>query len=266
MCLVQMQPITSKENPKLKAAAKLLQSKKARQNAGEFLAEGYRLCADALRSGLVPRQVFVTQQTLQKYDCIELLEAAKETYLIEPSLAGRLSDTQTPQGIFCVFPILDNSDRLATIKKNRVVVLSSLQDPGNIGTIIRTAEAFGLDLIVMSSDCPDLYSPKTLRATMGGVFRMPILVTDDLTGEIGCLRNQVVAVYAAALHEQSTPITKVNFAHPSAIVIGNEGNGLTDEVIEACTQPVIIPMAGRAESLNAAVAATVAMWEMCRAN
>ena len=262
--MVQMQPIASKENPKLKAAAKLLQSKKARQNAGEFLAEGWRLCSDALRSGLVPRRVFVTEQTLQRYDCAQLLEAAGEVFVIEPSLANRLSDTQTPQGIFCIFPILDNSERLATIKKNRVVILSSLQDPGNIGTIVRTAEAFGVDMMVMSADCPDLYSPKTLRATMGGVFRMPILVTDDLVGEIAALRRQGAAVYAAALHEQSRKITEIDFSHPSAIVIGNEGNGLSDEVIKACTCPVIIPMAGRAESLNAAVAATVAMWEMCR--
>lgn len=259
-----MQTITSKDNSKLKAAAKLLQSKKTRTAQGEFLTEGYRLCMDAVHSGRKPLRVFVTEQMLERENCDEILRHCEEVYLISEPLAQKLSDTQTPQGIFCVFPILDNHSRLATIKRNRVVVLSSLQDPGNIGTIIRTSEAFGVDLIVMSSDCPDLYAPKTLRATMGGVFRMPILVTDCLKEEILSMRRQGINVYAAALKEESVPITQLSFNQPTAIVIGNEGNGLTDEMIEVCTAPMIIPMAGKAESLNAAAAATVAVWEMCR--
>ena len=108
----------------------------------------------------------------------------------------------------------------------------------------------------MSDDCPDLYAPKTLRATMGGIFRLPVQRCSNLKEEILSLRHQGVQVYAAALHRDSLPITELDFAQPSAIVIGNEGSGLTDSII--------IPMAGRAESLNAAVAATVAVWEMCR--
>lgn len=260
----QMQPITSKDNSKLKNAAKLLQSKKIRREQGEFLAEGYRLCMDALRSGRKPLRTFVTEQMLERENCEELLEASEETYLIADSLAAKLSDTQAPQGVFCVFPILDNRRSLATIKKNRVVVLSSMQDPGNIGTIIRTSEAFGVDCIVMSSDCPDLYSPKILRATMGGVFRLPVFVADDLCETIREMKQQGVSVYAAALKEESVPITEIAFDGPSAVVIGNEGNGLDEETIQACTAPVIIPMAGKAESLNAAAAATIAVWEMCR--
>ena len=99
---------------------------------------------------------------------------------------------------------------------------------------------------------------------MGGVFRMPILVTADLKNEILSMRKEGISVYAAALKQNSVPITQIGFDAPSAVVIGNEGNGLTDEMIEACTAPMIIPMAGKAESLNAAVAATVAIWEMCR--
>lgn len=263
-----MQTITSKDNPKIKEAAKLVQSKKARREKGLFLTEGLRLCMDAVKSGRIPLQTFLTQavysQLEQREDGKELLSQSREIYLITDEIADKLSDTQTPQGLFCTFEILDNRERLATIKRNRVVVLSSLQDPGNIGTIIRTAEAFGVDLIVMSADCPDLYAPKTLRATMGGVFRMPILVTDDLKNEILSMRKEGISVYAAALKQNSVPITQIGFDVPSAVVIGNEGNGLTDEMIEACTAPMIIPMAGKAESLNAAVAATVAIWEMCR--
>ena len=173
---MQIQQITSKENAKLKAAAKLVHAKKERVATGSFLAEGCRLCTDALNSGRRPLRVFVTEQLLEREDCQKLLAASPENYLITEQLAHKLSDTQTPQGVFCVFPILDNCAQLDTIKKNRIVILSSLQDPGNIGTIIRTAEAFGVDMILMSADCPDLYAPKTLRATMGGVFRLPVVV------------------------------------------------------------------------------------------
>lgn len=261
---MQIQQITSKENAKLKAAAKLVHSKTERVATGSFLAEGCRLCTDALNSGRRPLRVFVTEQLLEREDCQRLLAASPENYLITEQLAHKLSDTQTPQGVFCVFPVLDNCAQLDTIKKNRIVILSSLQDPGNIGTIIRTAEAFGVDMILISADCPDLYAPKTLRATMGGVFRLPVVVVEDLRGEILSLRDQGVQVYAAALHRDSVPITALNFHQPSAVVIGNEGNGLTEEIIAACTKPMVIPMAGRAESLNAAVAATVAIWEMCK--
>ena len=261
---MQIQQITSKENAKLKAAAKLVHSKKERVATGSFLAEGCRLCSDALNSGRRPLRVFITEQLLEREDCQRLLAESPENYLITEQLAHKLSDTQTPQGVFCVFPVLDNCAQLDTIKKNRIVILSSLQDPGNIGTIIRTAEAFGVDMILMSADCPDLYAPKTLRATMGGVFRLPVVVVEDLRGQILSLRDQGVQVYAAALHRDSVPITELNFQQPSAVVIGNEGNGLTEEIIAACTKPMVIPMAGRAESLNAAVAATVAIWEMCK--
>ena len=258
-----IQQITSKDNPKLKNAAQLVQSKKHRRQQGEFIAEGYRLCMDALRSGKRPLRTFVTQQLLDKEDCSQLLEQSQETFLISQELSAKLSDTQTPQGVFCVFPIPAPS-KLDQFSHHRIVILSSLQDPGNIGTIIRTSEALGADMILMSSDCPELYSPKILRATMGGVFRMPVCVTEDLTGDIALLRQEGVKVYAAALKEQSVPITQLDFLGNSAIVIGNEGKGLTDEVIEACTSPMLIPMEGKAESLNAAAAAAISIWEMCR--
>ena len=156
---MQLEKITSKENAKLKAAAKLLQSKKERKAAGAFVAEGKRLCLDAFYSGQKPLRIFVTEglmeQEATQQELAPLLQAAPERYLIPDALAHRLSDTQSPQGLFCVFEILDNSCRLATIKKNRLVILSSLQDPGNIGTIIRTCEAFGLSGLVVSASCAD---------------------------------------------------------------------------------------------------------------
>lgn len=260
-----MQQITSKDNPGLKSAAQLVQSKKHRYQRREFLTEGYRLCMDALRSGISPSKTFVTEQMLQREDCEELLSQSGETYLITNDLAAKLSDTQTPQGIFCVFS-MPEPKKMEEYSHRRVVILSSLQDPGNIGTIIRTSEALGADMILMSADCPDLYSPKILRATMGGVFRMPVCLSENLLEDILTLRREGVKVYAAALSEKSVPITELDFAGNSAIVIGNEGRGLTEQIISACTSPMLIPMQGKAESLNAAAAAAISIWEMCRCN
>lgn len=254
--------ITSKENKQLKHCAKLVSSKKYRREQGQFVAEGQRLCEDAVRSGLKPLQAFLVEGMLDK--CGTILEQSEQVFVITEDLSAKISDTETPQGVFCVFQALDNSETVDTIKWQRVLLLSSLQDPGNIGTIIRSAEAFGIDGLVLSSDCPDLTSPKVLRSTMGGVFRLPIKVVDSMEEAIAALRQQGFAVYATALSEKSVPITELDLSGKTAAVIGNEGNGLTQQVIDACTAQTIIPMAGKAESLNAAIAASIVIWEMCR--
>ncbi len=256
------QLVTSRDNKQLKHCAKLVSSKKARREEGLFVAEGQRLCEDAIRSGLGPKQCFVVEDMVEKY--APILEASEQVFLINEDLAAKISDTQTPQGVFCIFEALDNGVTLDTMKWQRVLLLSSLQDPGNLGTIIRSAEAFGIDGLILSADCPDLTAPKVLRSTMGGVFRLPIKVVEDMEGEIARLQAEGFAVYATALSEKSVDITTLDLCGKVAAVIGNEGNGLTQQVIDACTAPVIIPMAGKAESLNAAIAASIVIWEMCR--
>lgn len=254
--------IASKENKQIKHCAKLISSRKYRREEGLFVAEGQRLCEDAVRSGLQPLQCFVVESMLEK--CAPILGRSEQVFLISEELAAKISDTQTPQGVFCVFEALDNGRSLDTMKWQRVLLLSSLQDPGNIGTIIRSAEAFGIDGLILSADCPDLTSPKVLRSTMGGVFRLPIKVVENMEEEIAALRQQGFAVYATALSEKSIPMTELDLSGKVAAVIGNEGNGLTQQVIDACTAATIIPMAGKAESLNAAIAASIVIWEMCR--
>ncbi len=256
------QLVTSKDNKQLKHCAKLVSSKKARREEGLFVAEGQRLCEDAIRSGLRPQQTFIVEAMLEK--CQPILDASAQVFLITEELSAKISDTQTPQGVFCVFQALDNGVALDTMKWQRVLLLSSLQDPGNIGTIIRSAEAFGIDGLILSADCPDLTAPKVLRSTMGGVFRLPIKVVENMEEEIARLREEGFSVYATALSEKSLDITKLDLSGKVAAVIGNEGNGLTQQVIDACTAPAIIPMTGKAESLNAAIAASIVIWEMCR--
>ncbi len=256
------QIIASKDNKQVKHCAKLVSSRKYRKEEGLFVAEGQRLCEDAVRSGLKPQQTFIVENMLEK--CAAVLAESKQVFVITDELSAKISDTQTPQGVFCVFQALDNGASVDTMKWQRVLLLSSLQDPGNIGTIIRSAEAFGIDGLILSADCPDLTSPKVLRSTMGGVFRLPIKVVENIEDAIAELRADGFSVYATALSEKSVPITELDLNGKCAAVIGNEGNGLTQQVIDACTAPVIIPMAGKAESLNAAIAASIVIWEMCR--
>lgn len=262
-----LKPITSKENKQLKAAAKLIQGKKYRQQQGRFLAEGLRLCGDILRSGLCLRQLFLTQEELERSGAAldGLLDRAEEAFTLPAELAARLSDTQTPQGVFGVFDLPQTSSEEASFSGRRFLLLCSLQDPGNIGTILRSCEAFGVDEVVLSADCPDLYSPKLLRATMGGLFRLRHRVVPDMAAAIRQLQGEGVRVYATALRPDSIPITQVDFsAAPSAVAIGNEGNGLSQQLLDCCDAAVIIPMEGAAESLNAAVAASISIWEMSR--
>ena len=254
--------IASKVNKQVKHCAKLVSSRKYRREQGLFVAEGQRLCEDAVRSGLQPEQTLITEAAVEK--CGPILDCSKQVFVITEELATKISDTQTPQGVFCVFRTLDNGVTVDTIKWQRVLMLSSLQDPGNIGTIIRTCEAFGIDGLILSADCPDLYAPKVLRSTMGGVFRLPIRIVESMEEEILRLRQEGFTVYATALSEKSVPITDLSFQGKVAAVIGNEGNGLDPKVIHACDGQTIIPMAGKAESLNAAVAASIVIWEMCR--
>ena len=144
-------------------------------------------------------------------------------------------------------------------------MLSSLQDPGNIGAVLRSALAFGCDGLILSDDCPDLYSPKVLRAAMGGVFRQPVLVSRDLPELIRSMREKGIDTLAAALDRSAMTSDEARLDRDGvAVVIGNEGSGLSTEMIEACGKTVFIPISARSESLNASVAASIFLWEMRR--
>ena len=151
-------------------------------------------------------------------------------------------------------------------ESGRVLLCESLRDPGNVGTVIRTAFAFGIDWLILSGDCADLYNPKVLRGAMGTLFSQRILRVDDLAGAVTLMRQQGRHVYAAALDDSAMQLGSFAFGKADSAVIGNEGHGLSEGVLRACDASVYIPMAGDAESLNASVAASVLMWEMCRNN
>jgi TrmH family RNA methyltransferase len=258
-----MELLSSRRNPHIVELENLLNHKKNR-NEALFACEGARLCEDAVRAGFVPQAVYLTPGAAMRYpETARLLTGKAEAmYAIDERLAPRISDTQHPQGVFCVFKRLDNAAGAVTIVEGgKYFLLSNLQDPGNLGTILRTAEAFGLHGVFLA-DCPDPYSPKVLRASMGGVFRLRHERVADMPATIAMMRKNGIAVYAAAMTGDATPLNGGMFSGGAAVLIGNEGAGLPRELIACCSAECMIPMPGGAQSLNAATAAAIFAWEM----
>lgn len=257
--------ITSKENPKIKELAALVSSRDKRSESGHFVIEGQRLCLDAAKSGVEIDGLYLTEEALdklgQEYNTIA--KCCLNVYTISADIAKKISDTKTPQGIFALCSI-PSSKKLEDIDSAKgIMLLSSLQDPGNLGTILRSCEALGLGGVIVSEDCPDLYSPKVLRASMGGVFRLPVVVVPDIKEAITNLIAQGVSVYASALDDDSRPVGELSLKG-CGVVIGNEGSGLDQAVIDCCSGKLIIPITSESESLNAAVAAAIFAWEIVR--
>ncbi len=257
--------ITSKDNEIIKNVSKLVKSSKHRKTVRQFTAEGVRLCCDGVRSGYRPAVFLYTSEAKEKYNdaFIEISAVSDTIFEVSKSIFERLSDTKSPQGFFCVFKILDKIEKLYRINNQGTYIgLENIQDPSNLGTILRTAEALGVDGVILSGDCCDIYSPKVVRGSMGAVFRIPFTVQNDFCGYIEELVSKGILVYASTPYD-AEDITNIDFSG-GVMLIGNEGAGLTQDVLSICTLKVKIPMKGRAESLNAAAAAGILMWEMLR--
>lgn len=257
--------LSSKENSEIKRLTCLLSSRKERERTGLFVVEGLRIAADAARAAGGVESAFFSEDAMERHpeDCRAIAALAEKVYLLSNSLSQRIGDTKTPQGVFCICR-RPKPDLSVFDGKGRYIMLSSLQDPGNVGTVIRTACALGLSGVILSADCPDVYSPKVLRSTMGGVFGIPLWVTADLPAAMERLRAGGCLVAAAALTPDAKPISAQSMAGVGCVAIGNEGNGLTREMIDACDRCIILPMAQPGQSLNAGVAASIFMWELTK--
>lgn len=257
--------ITSKDNETVKHCAKLMKSASYRRNCSLFCAEGVRVCRDGVLSGHAPEIFAYTPSAREKYpqdfECIAAV--SKKQLEVSNDIFSKISDTRSPQGFFCVFNMLDKQRFPYRInKRGSYLACERIQDPSNLGTILRTAEALGIEGVILSADCCDVYSPKVVRGSMGAVFRMPVHTAEDFTAYIKELSSSGVATYASTPRD-AEDITRVSF-DGGVMLIGNEGSGLSEDAINACTKKVMIPMRGRAESLNAAAAASLLMWEMLR--
>ncbi len=267
--LVLMKRIESRNNPTIKNMTALRDNRNRRKER-LFYFEGVHLLEEYLRSGNTPEMLFVREDVTERYS--ELIEKANcEVYEVTESVYDKLSDEKAPQGIFAVSRFLDNIvfldestiDRLPEYVEGNSIMLCDLQDMGNVGTIIRTSAAMGCDVILCGT-CADIYSSKTVRATMGAMFMNGVYVCPSPEKAIESLRKGNKRVIATALTDKAETLGEFDVLKDDCFVIGNEGKGLTKSVIDACDFTTIIPMSGRTESLNAASASSMILWEVRR--
>lgn len=257
--------ITSTSNAKIKRIVQLRKKKKARDAEGVFLVEGIRMFREIPEKLL--QEIYISESCEGK-EGKEIRRRASacgiRPELVSDGVFAYLSDTQTPQGILCVVRQLSYSlEEVADASCPHMLVLDRLQDPGNVGTILRTAEGAGVTGILLDGECADIYNPKTIRSTMGSIFRMPFYYIQDLEEGIRYLKKRGICTYAAHL-EGKRAYDEEDYRRPCAFLIGNEGNGLRPEIADLADTYIRIPMAGEVESLNAAIASAVLMFEAGR--
>lgn len=258
-----MEIIKSKDNPLIKKIVSLRENRRDRVKNGLFVIEGLRFCREAVLSGADIHTVLMTDEFYNSHlaDADFICSTCSDVKIVSEAISKKLSDTVNSQGVFCICAIPDENLELYGKK---YIALENLQDPGNIGTIIRTAEAFGIDGVIIVGSCADVYSPKVLRSTMGTIFRMPIFRFSDIKIANEQFEKAELNVYGAVLDKNSALLSQTKLKEKSVCLIGNEANGLSSCAKEICSEFLIIDMPGNAESLNAAVAASVIMWEMIK--
>lgn len=246
--------ITSRDNEKIRRVCRLLDDAAARAEAGQFVAESAKLCLD-IAAVLPVRELYYTAAALQKNP--ELESFSGDRYLISEPVAEKLARTRTSQGVWCVFDT--PAATLHSLNGRRLVALDGVQDPGNVGAVLRSAAAFGWQGVLLGAGCADAFGLKALRAGMSSTVKLPVVRTNDLPQSLQELRAQGYLCLAARL-EDSEELPSVPSECPCVLVIGSEGRGICQAVAEACDKSVRIPIAPQMESLNAAVAAAVLMW------
>ena len=261
--------IESQSNVQIKYLQKLIKNPRFRRKEKCFVVEGWKMVGEALRHHLVSKLYISADSAGQlrekvTEDEFAVIESGVPTELLSENLFREMSDTVSPQGILALvrMPEYQRSDFMKS-GQAAVLCLENIQDPGNLGTMLRTAEGAGMSGIIMSSDCVDLFNPKVVRSTMGALFRVPYYICEDMTTEVERLKKEDYSVYAAHL-KGTKDYTEENYSGRVAVLIGNEANGLSDSVAGRADKKVIIPMEGELESLNAAVSAALLMYEIHR--
>lgn len=276
MCQIK-ELITSKNNPLAVSLAKL-QQKKYRDENGLFIVDGEKLFLEAVKFSADIEYVVVSEDYYKgKKDFVSgvLSDEKYEKTTLVPVSTGvfeKISSEKSPQGIITVVKTIDFFQKYIKIYNNdsffneprTAIMLCDLRDPGNLGAVLRSACAFEIDAVYVTNGCTDLFSPKTVRGSMGALFKTPIRYGDNAKEQIREMRKCGVKVYAAALDRNAVSLDKLEMNGDESVcfVIGNEGSGLCDDIISECDKTVFIPMAPNTESLNASVASSVLMWEL----
>lgn len=255
--------ITSTSNEKIKEVRKLVKSSKERMEHNVYVVEGIRMFREIPRDDIVA--VYASEPM---YEEIKNDVADLDVTVVTEKVFSSISDTNTPQGILALVKRKEiNVKDLCELQKDMeeqpfLLIVERLQDPGNMGTIIRSAEGAGVTGIIISSDSVDIYNPKTVRSTMGSIFRVPVCVSNDLKNDIQLIKNMGIKLYGAHLNGEF--FYNKDFNEACAFLIGNEGNGLSDEISSLSDELIKIPMKGKVESLNAACSATIIGYEVLR--
>lgn len=254
--------ITSLTNTAVKRIVLLQSKERSRREEGLYIIEGVRMFMEAPASRI--EEVYVTEDFLNGVSKETRDKLSNTGYeLVSDEVMAKMSDTMSPQGVLCAIKSCEYTLKDILDKGNLFVILDGLQDPGNLGTIFRTSEAAGVNGIILSRECVSIYNPKSIRSTMGTLFRMPFIYVDDLVQTIGGLHENGIHTYAAHLKGQKS-MYQYDYSTGTAFIIGNEGAGISDKVAQAAENYLRIPMEGEVESLNAAVATSVLLYEAHR--
>lgn len=266
--------ISSRQNPYVMRVASLSDNK-GRAREGLFKFGGFKLFSEAVACGLGIERVILREDAAPRLEGeVRRIMPKADICIFSESAFDKVSDEKSPEGIITVAKRIDKITKIATIDNianllppdATVIALESLRDPGNLGTIIRSAAAFGIDTLILSADCADVYNTRTVRGAMGALFSRRILITDDFSALIKKLSEGGRRTLAATLSPDAETLGSAELLRTDCVVIGNEGHGLSDETVRACTNAVIIPMRSGVgvESLNAATAASIFMWELTK--
>ncbi len=249
--------IESKDNARIKNALKIATDNSARKKQGLFFAATSKVVLDILQAGFKADSIFCTESEFEKHK--DRL-GAENVYIVSQAVADKLSESKTEDGMWALFFMKEQSAD-DVFSRDKILVLEDVQDPNNMGAILRTALGFGYETVVVSSKCADVFSRKVIRTSMTASVKVKVYKVKDMADFTYQLNGKGFTTVAACL-EGAVPLGSVPVTKPFALYIGNEGNGLSHRVIQACKLRVKIPMSDRIESLNAAVSAAVLMWEL----
>ena len=269
--------IRSRNNPLVKFASSL-QDKKGREKAKSFLIEGEKLTLEGIEKGLPITHIFISENKKEailpkiKSRINDFSSSEIELIIVSDEVVSKISSEKAPQGVISIVKYLDFFSKLDIIYKEdfflksgeRCIVLASLQDPGNLGSVIRSAVAFGVEHIVLTEDSADIYNTKTIRSAMGSLFRVKVTKISNLENFVKYAREFSRRVFSAELREGAISLNDIALNEDDIIIIGNEGHGIPTSVSALCNNSLYIPISENTESLNASCAAGIFMWEQSR--
>lgn len=264
--------ISGKTNSTIVKISKL-QNKKYRNDEKLFICDGVKLFLEAVEYNAIIKYIVLNNNVELNAEVIDKVKICQKNgasvICVEDYIFDKLTTESAPQGIITVCEYLYkkhsfSNDIKSPEKNEKILVLESVRDPGNMGTILRNSVAFGIDRLIISSDCADIYSPKVIRSSMGAIFKQKIDICIDLETPISKLKKCGKRVLGAALEKNSLTLGKDNIDSNDVFVLGNEGHGLSKNVLDLCDNTIFIPMKENTESLNVAIAAAILMWEISK--